>query len=389
MSSRCPVRPNFPSAPIAWRSRRRSTPAWHAMAERIYAYDINHQSHGAEPMIFDSAKGSGPRSLILLRNFLDAVRLAEKGRLLDIGCSNGNLLKSFHGLRPCWKLSGSELLDTWKDTILSLPGVEAFYSRPRPPPYAGPFDVISLSHVLEHIPDPVLVPEENREASRRRAADPAGPAGSQAESERSHHRRPLHPFRRAQPAVRGEEGRLGHRTSVRRLLPEGTRRRVIVAVPCCREPAAKSDDDGAHGKASKERCLFYFKLLDEVREGGPGRWREKRPFGIMGSSIAACWTMLELGREGGFLRRRRSSSHRPRAAGLADSRACAGSRRRPGLHSDVGARRRKDHCIDGGICQSTSASSPRIVRLSRTAGNDGAALASEGHWPVAAPDLLN
>jgi hypothetical protein len=34
-------------------------------------YDINHQSQGAEPTIFDSAKSSGPRSLFLLRNFLE------------------------------------------------------------------------------------------------------------------------------------------------------------------------------------------------------------------------------------------------------------------------------------------------------------------------------
>ena len=136
------------------------TPAWHAMVERIYArYDINHQSHGAEPMIFNSDKGSGPRSLILLRNFLDRVALGDEGRLLDIGCANGNLLKSFHSLRPSWKLSGAELLDTWRETVLSLPGVERFYSGPTPL-YARPFDVISLSHVLEHVPDPIAFLKE-------------------------------------------------------------------------------------------------------------------------------------------------------------------------------------------------------------------------------------
>ena len=130
------------------------TPAWQAMVERIYGgYDINHQSHGAEPMIFDSARGSGPRSQILLRNFLDVIALPERGRLLDIGCSNGNLLKSFHGVRPDWKLSGAELSETFRDTILALPAVEAFYGR-ADPVYGGPYDVISLSHVLEHIPDP-------------------------------------------------------------------------------------------------------------------------------------------------------------------------------------------------------------------------------------------
>ena len=133
-----------------------ATPAWQAMAAHIYAnYDINHQSQGAEPTIFDSAKGSGPRSLMLLRNFLDTVTLPGQGRLLDIGCSNGNLLKSFHGLRPEWKLSGAELVDRWRDTVLALPGVEAFYSGPNPDDYEGKFDVISLSHLIEHIPDPV------------------------------------------------------------------------------------------------------------------------------------------------------------------------------------------------------------------------------------------
>ncbi|HKH69009.1 MAG TPA: class I SAM-dependent methyltransferase, partial [Reyranella sp.] len=135
--------------------QKTATPAWQAMAEHVYAnYDINHQSEGAEPTIFDSAKGSGPRSLILLRNFLDTGELAEEGRLLDIGCSNGNLLQTFHSLRPRWKLSGAELVDQWKETVLALPGVEAFYSGPNPA-YAGRFDVISLSHVLEHIPDPI------------------------------------------------------------------------------------------------------------------------------------------------------------------------------------------------------------------------------------------
>ena len=44
----------------------------------------------SQQKIFDTAKGSGPRSLILLRNFLDTGELAEEGRLLDYGCSNGN-----------------------------------------------------------------------------------------------------------------------------------------------------------------------------------------------------------------------------------------------------------------------------------------------------------
>jgi len=200
------------------------TPAWHAIAEQIYAnYDINHQSQGAEPMIFDSAKGSqgaepmifdsakgsGPRCEILLRNFLDAVALPKEGRLLDIGCSNGNLLKSFHDLRPSWKLSGSELVDTWREAVLSLPGVERFYSGPDPKSYEGTFDVISLSHVLEHVPDPIAFLKQisGQLAKRGRILvaspdgqarpHPGGLARPQAKPHRPRHRRSLHPFRRA------------------------------------------------------------------------------------------------------------------------------------------------------------------------------------------------
>jgi 2-polyprenyl-3-methyl-5-hydroxy-6-metoxy-1,4-benzoquinol methylase len=276
------------------------TPAWHAMAERIYAaYDINHQGHGAEPMIFDSAKGSGPRSLILLRNFLDAVELHPEGRLLDIGCANGNLLKSFHSLRPCWKLSGSELHDTWKDTILSLPGVEAFYSGANPPPNAGPYDVISLSHVLEHIPDPA--------SFLKAIAGHLGPRGRILLALPNLRQNPsdliiadhcTHFDERTLKYVVEKAG-LAIELLSARLLPKELVAVLSRGVPVA-QPAAESDDAGAYGKASKERCLFYFTLLDDVRKAARDAAREKHPFGIMGSSIAACWTMLELGQDVDF-----------------------------------------------------------------------------------------
>src|SRR5258708_39399110 len=56
----------------------------------------------------------------------------------------------------------------------------------------------------------------------------------------------------------------------------------------------EAGDDG-RWESSKQRCLFYFELLEEVRRTARSSAAEGRPFGIMGSSIAACWTMLELG----------------------------------------------------------------------------------------------
>ena len=271
--------------------QKTATAAWQAMAEHVYAnYDINHQSEGAEPTIFDSAKGSGPRSLILLRNFLETGELAEEGRLLDIGCSNGNLLQTFHSLRPRWILSGAELVDQWKETVLALPGVEAFYSGPNPA-YLGRFDVISLSHVLEHIPDPIpflkAISGHLTPGGRLLLAVPnlrQNPSDLIIADHCSHFDEDSLAY------VAGKAG-LGIELLSSTMLPK-----ELVAVLSLRRPACAPDvaEADAHQASTKARCLFYFELLDEVRRSARTCAQENRPFGIMGSSIAACWTMLEL-----------------------------------------------------------------------------------------------
>jgi SAM-dependent methyltransferase len=270
------------------------TPAWHALVERIYAgYDINHQSRGAEPMIFDSARGSGPRSLILLRSVLDMVALPKQGRLLDIGCSNGNLLKSFHEQRPAWKLSGAELSDTFRDTILSLPGVEAFYVT-SDPVYAGPYDIISLSHVLEHIPDPAaFLKAIAAELSPQGRILLASPDLVQNPSDLIIADHCTHFDQRSLKFVVEKAGLAIEMLSAR-LLPKEL---VAILSPRRGAPAGAAD---AVGNVTKERCLFYFRLLDEVRLAARRAARESRSFGIMGSSIAALWTMLELDRKVDF-----------------------------------------------------------------------------------------
>ena len=263
------------------------------MADDVYAnYDINHQSKGAEPTIFDSAKGSGPRSLILLRNFLEISELTEEGRLLDIGCSNGNLLKSFHRLRPRWRLSGVELVDKWKEAVVALPGVEAFYSGPNPA-YDGRFDVISLSHVIEHIPDPVpflkAISAHLAPRGRLLLATPnlrQNPIDLVIADHCSHFDADSLAY------VVGRAG-LGTELLSSTMLPK----ELVAVLSLCR-PEQEPDIAGAEADArrvsTKARCLFYFELLDNVRRAARSCRQENRPFGIMGSSIAACWTMLEL-----------------------------------------------------------------------------------------------
>jgi 2-polyprenyl-3-methyl-5-hydroxy-6-metoxy-1,4-benzoquinol methylase len=269
------------------------TPAWQAIADRIYVnYDINHQSLGAEPTVFDSAKGSGPRSSILLRNLLDFVALPEQGRLLDIGCSNGNLLQHFHPLRPKWKLSGSELSDTWREVVLALPGVEAFYSDAEPD-YPAPFDLISLSHVLEHIADPSSFLKKLSghltEGGRILLAVPnmrQNPIDLVIADHCTH-------FDARSLSYVANRAGLAVEVLSTSLLPK-----EIVAV-LSRRPrrdtlAAQAADAGSAEIGPRELTLRNFWLVNEVRSEARKIAGEKRPFGIMGSSIAACWVMMEL-----------------------------------------------------------------------------------------------
>ncbi|MFZ5781020.1 MAG: class I SAM-dependent methyltransferase [Pseudomonadota bacterium] len=268
------------------------TPGWQQMADRIYAnYDINHQSQGVEPTIFDSAKGSGPRSLILLRNFFDAVVVPDQGRLLDVGCSNGNLLKSFHGLRPGWRLSGAELVDQWRETVLALPGVEAFYSGPRPA-YEGRFDIISLSHLIEHIPDPVRF--------LKAVAGHLTPQGRVLVATPNLRENPSDLII-ADHCTHFDEDSFGY--TARRaglhieLLSTSMLPKELVAVLSVggsAPPPAEAPADHSRQASTRARCLFFFELLDEVRRTAEACIAAKRPFGVMGSSIAALWTMLEL-----------------------------------------------------------------------------------------------
>lgn len=130
-------------------------PAWQAAVDAIYGdYRINHQSGGADPYIFNSLYGAGPRADILGRHLQQECALPEQGRLLDIGCGNGNILRSFAAQYPGWQLAGVDGSGRWRDTLLAIPGVTQFHASLEALGEQQ-FDLIIMSHVLEHIPDPV------------------------------------------------------------------------------------------------------------------------------------------------------------------------------------------------------------------------------------------
>jgi len=131
---------------------------WLEESRQIYSsYDIYYQSGGIEQTVFDPATGRGrARSDVIVESLMQSAKLASTGRLLDIGCGNGAFLRSSSRALPGWSFCGSEFDLRHRAAVEGISGVEGLYSGSLAE-IPGEFDVISLIHVLEHIPAPTAL----------------------------------------------------------------------------------------------------------------------------------------------------------------------------------------------------------------------------------------
>ena len=124
--------------------------------DRIYqSYAVYHQAGGCEQCVFGTDGAACARSERLLRQLLERRPLPSSGRMLDVGCGNGVLLRSFGALLPGWRLNGLDLDGRSRETVLALPGAEAFFSCDLSE-VPGRFGMLSMMHCLEHVPDPAF-----------------------------------------------------------------------------------------------------------------------------------------------------------------------------------------------------------------------------------------
>jgi 2-polyprenyl-3-methyl-5-hydroxy-6-metoxy-1,4-benzoquinol methylase len=128
---------------------------WEDEIEKIYQnYSIYQQGDGAEQVVFaGNSDQSSPRSVRILEFLQENTELTEKGRLLDIGCGNGALLRAFNRTAPKWSLVGTELNEKYRELIEGIVGVERLYTC-APEDVPGTFNLITMVHVLEHIVSP-------------------------------------------------------------------------------------------------------------------------------------------------------------------------------------------------------------------------------------------
>ncbi len=134
------------------------TTGWLETISDIYkTYQIYHQAKGAEQEVFDAkSKTMVSRSSFLLNRLTSQVRVPEQGKILDFGCGNGALLRSFHSLRPDWALVGADLKDEFSVPVTSISPNAQYYMGDLAG-LDGSFDMVTLLHCIEHITEPVEI----------------------------------------------------------------------------------------------------------------------------------------------------------------------------------------------------------------------------------------
>lgn len=136
-------------------SQKRITPEWVKEVENIYgSYTMYSQGGGAEQASFESESGvTQARSEKIIEALASLSLLPNQGKMLDVGCGNGHMIRSFQNKFPDWKLAGQEWDDRHAKIVREIPNVTDFFTS-FPDDHVKSFDLISMVHVLEHIVDP-------------------------------------------------------------------------------------------------------------------------------------------------------------------------------------------------------------------------------------------
>jgi SAM-dependent methyltransferase len=269
-------------------------PAWHEECAAIYrAYTIYHQSGGVEQPVFAPETGAAAsRSSRLVGQLTAHVGLPETGRLLDVGSGNGALLRAFHQAAPRWALVGTELGDKYRAEVESIPGVEAFYNCPAGD-VPGRFTMVSMIHVLEHVPGPgqfledlgrklnegglllLEVPDHRQNPFELLIADHA-----------SH-------FTAEALAAVVESAGFEVIAAARNWVPKEI---SLVARKAAGNPPRRPSETPAAVLAAVSLRVRWLRSVTEAARGV----RRDGPFGVLGTSIAGTWLFQELDGEVDF-----------------------------------------------------------------------------------------
>jgi len=137
--------------------QRRLDADWRADAAKIYGqYEAYRQSRaGQEQAVFNPDSGAPTtRSRSILERLQAEGRLPSSGRMVDVGCGNGAMLRAFAAVLPGWQLNGYEPYGGVPERLRAIPGFADFWDG-TPGDMSGLFDLMTMSHSLEHIEHPI------------------------------------------------------------------------------------------------------------------------------------------------------------------------------------------------------------------------------------------
>lgn len=129
---------------------------WLDETSDIYAnYSAYFQSDGIEQAVFDANSGEPSlRSEVVLDKMSTLIEIPKSGDLIDIGCGSGAFLASFSGKIDGWNLFGQDLTENHLSHLKSIYNFQKLYTCDIQE-ITKKFDLVSMVHVLEHIPNPV------------------------------------------------------------------------------------------------------------------------------------------------------------------------------------------------------------------------------------------
>ncbi len=126
------------------------------MAFYMDQYDLRSEHVATELMYFDQGKAKGFYDN-MLEFITSSVKLPAKGKVLEVGCGKGLLLRRFANKFPDWDIFAVEPSKNANAFFKEvMPKVNCFEGTFENSPYHGKqFDLVMATGVLEHIPNPV------------------------------------------------------------------------------------------------------------------------------------------------------------------------------------------------------------------------------------------
>lgn len=135
---------------------KETSPEWFETINQIYStYQMYHQSNGAEKLDFDPKTGEAlPRSQRLVNALLDFEDSKNIKKSLDIGTGNGAMLRALSTLIPNIELWAQDLSSNSLHELEEISGFKGLLTQSLDE-IGDKFDLVSMIHVLEHVPNPV------------------------------------------------------------------------------------------------------------------------------------------------------------------------------------------------------------------------------------------